>query len=292
MVNNYVPQKERGAMLWGVPAKGVVYGLALSTGQGKNNNDTVSVKAKNDLIGRVAVNAAEIMDSKDWVLHFGVAASSGELPANFGLNERTEGRGVTFFNTGNFSGEDVKRTRKGLETALAFGPVKFQGEFLKVNYSGAIPTESYDRDLKASYLEALWLVTGEHYADSYKNGAFARISPNSNFALGGGGWGAFELGLRLSQFDATDFTATNTAGTGRFAAQTGAATPLLTNPANKAKATTVGLKWILNPNFKFYMNYVRTKFDTDITVNPNYGGLPTAMASEEKAITFRAAMDF
>jgi len=37
---------------------------------------------------------------------------------------------------------------------------------------------------------------------------------------------------------------------------------------------------------------VRTKFDTDITVNPNYAGLPTAKASKETAITFRAALDF
>jgi phosphate-selective porin OprO/OprP len=292
LVNNFVPQKERGIMLWGIPTKGMVYGLALSTGQGKNNNDTVPAKAKNDIIGRVAVNAAEIMDNKNMVLHFALEGSSGSLPANFNLTERTEGRGVTFFTTGNFSGQDVKRQRKGLEVALAYGPVKLQSEFVKVNYSGAIPTESYDRDVTVNYLEAMWLVTGERYADSYKTGTFGRISPNSNFAVGSGGWGAFEIGLRISRFDATDFNGTNTAGTGRFAAQTGAATPLLTMPTNKANATTLGLKWILNPNFKFYLNYVRTKFDTDITVNPNYGGLPAANASDEKAITFRAAVDF
>jgi phosphate-selective porin len=110
--------------------------------------------------------------------------------------------------------------------------------------------------------------------------------------MNGGGWGAFELGLRLSSLDASDFSASNASGTGQLAAQSGSATPLLVAPTNKATGATVGLKWILNPNFKFYVNYVRTKFDTDITVNPNYAGLPTAKASKETAITFRAALDF
>lgn len=293
LVNQFVPQKERGAMLWGTPTKGLVYGLALSTGQGKNNNDAVSAKAKNDVIGRVAVNAAEIFDYKDWVLHLGAAYSEGTLPANFGLSQRTEGRGVTFFNTANFSGDNVQRQRHGLEAALAWGPVKLQGEVLNVSYKGTVPTESYDRSIDANYVEALWLVTGEHYADAYKAGAFGRIIPNSNFALNGGGWGAFEIGLRVSQFDASDFTPGNTAGTGTLAGQTSTAlTPQLVTPANKATATTVGLKWMLNPNFKFYLNYVNTKFDTDITVKPNYSNLPNATASAERAVTLRAALDF
>lgn len=291
LVNGLVPQKERGMMLWGAPTAGVSYGLALSTGQGKNNNDIVSAKAKSDLIARVVVNAAELLDRKDSVLHFGLSYSDGELPANFGLSQRTEGRGVTFFNTQSFSGTNVERVRMGADASLAFGPVKLQGEYVTANYQGNASGADYDRDISAFYVEALWMITGERYADSYRNNVYGRILPKTNYAVGASGWGAFEVGLRFSSYDAGDFTATNASGTGRLASATGG-TPQLVTPTNKATATTLGLKWILNPNFKFYLNYVHTKFDTPITVNPNYASLPNANSDDEKAVTFRAAVDF
>lgn len=291
LVNGLVPQKERGVMLWGVPTKGLSYGLALSTGQGKNNNDLVSAKAKNDLIGRVATNVSELIDQKDTVLHVGLSYSDGSLPANFGLSQRTEARGVTFFNVQNFSGTNVERTRMGVDTALAWGPVKLQGEYVAANYQGSVSGSSYDRDITAYYAEIMWMLTGEKYADAYRNNTFGRISPASNYGVNGGGWGAFEVGLRFSSYDASDFTASNASGTGRLAATSGG-TPTLVTPTNKANAVTVGLKWILNPNFKFYLNYVHTKFDTPITVNPNYSSLPNESSSSEKAVTFRAAVDF
>jgi hypothetical protein len=37
---------------------------------------------------------------------------------------------------------------------------------------------------------------------------------------------------------------------------------------------------------------VKTKFDTDIVVKPNYNSLPNVTASSETAITVRAALDF
>jgi phosphate-selective porin OprO/OprP len=292
LLNQFVPQKERGFMVWGVPTPGLVYGVALSTGQGKNNNDTVPTKAKADLIGRVAVNVAEFIEQKNMVLHFAGAYSEGILPANFGLSDRTEGRGATFFNTANFAGDNVRRRREGLELALAWGPVKLQSELLRVNYSGAVPTQSYSRNLDANYVEALWLVTGEHYADAYKAGAFGRILPNSNFAMHGGGWGTFEVGLRLSHLDASDFKASNAAGTGVLAAQPGTPIPQLVTPTNMATGTSVGVKWIMNPNTRIYLNYVLTRFDTDITLKPNYNNQPSATISAEKAATLRVGIDF
>ena len=61
---------------------------------------------------------------------------------------------------------------------------------------------------------------------------------------------------------------------------------------NKVNALTAQLKWIWNPNLKFYLNYVDTKFDTPVTENPNYGGRANFVINREKAITFRAAYDF
>ncbi|MES2013357.1 MAG: porin, partial [Pseudomonadota bacterium] len=84
----------------------------------------------------------------------------------------------------------------------------------------------------------------------YKNGAFAGIVPTNNFRYGNGGWGAVELGVRYTRFDASDFNA--------VLANT-------TDYTDGAGAWTLGTKWILNPNAQIQLNYVRTNFDTPIT---------------------------
>ncbi len=295
LVNGLVPQKERGFMLHGIPYPGLTYGLALSTGQGKNNNDIVAVRAKADVIGRATVNLAELAGMQaNSVFHFGGAFSTGDLPTGFGLSQRTEGRGLTFFTTQAFSGQDVSRNRFGGEVAIAYGPLKLQGEYVATNYSGSsIANASYDRNIQASYVEFLWLLTGERYAEAYRNGVFGRIVPIQNYTPGGAAKGAWELGLRFSSYDASDFTGANAAGTGRLTA--GAAANNVAFAAvstNKVNAFTAQLKWIWNPNLKFYLNYVDTKFDTPVTENPNYGGRANFVIDREKAITFRAAYDF
>jgi len=172
LVNGLVPQKERGAMIHGVPMPGITYGVALSTGQGKNNNDLVAPRSNPDIVGRVTANFAELFDLQaNNVMHLGVAATDGDLPTGFGLSQRTESRGLTFFNTAGFTGQDVHRTRVGVETVLARGPVKFQSEFVQASYKGRSSAgTNFYREIHAYYAEVLWMITGERYAESYRNG--------------------------------------------------------------------------------------------------------------------------
>jgi phosphate-selective porin OprO/OprP len=149
----------------------------------------------------------------------------------------------------------------------------------------------------------MWLVTGENYANSYKDGQFGRILPKKTFETNKDGWGALELGLRYSKFDASDFSI---AGGGCSAATTvrnlgdGRVTPAGTCTgsvftasktggivlgSNEADAWTLGAKWILNPNARVMMNYVHTKFDTNINVNGK-------LDDKEDAVTMRAQFDF
>ena len=93
--------------------------------------------------------------------------------------------------------------------------------------------------------------------------------------------GGLELGLRYSHFDGADFSSTNPVGTGVIPA-TG---------ANKAKAWTVGLKWLVTPTTRFMLNYVKTDFGNAITVSPGAPGIPT-VTSDEKALTLRGQFDF
>jgi phosphate-selective porin OprO/OprP len=275
------PDKLRGLMITGSPTPGLYYGLAVANGNGaKNTNETNNVVDSKEGIGRVALNFAEMFKLQNAVYHIGAShahttqgASAGTATAFAG---RTEARGLTFFTSTAFNGSNVDRKQTGLETALAYGPVKLQAESITTNYSGTNTGGiGYDKDIKAYYASLVWMITGESYSDSYANSVFTRMRPRANFTGRGEGWGAWELGIRLSQWDAGDFS-TGPAGTGTIAAGTTA----------KADALTVGLKWIPNPNTRILLNYIRTKFDTPVNVT---GSTPT---SQEKALTLRAQFDF
>jgi phosphate-selective porin OprO/OprP len=288
LVNQFVPAKERGAMLHGVPLTGVFYGVALSNGQGKNNNEVSTTIDDFDLIARLGVNAAEWLQQKNMVIHVAGAYSKGDLAtsstgAGTGnlLSARTEARGVTFFQVPALSGNSVERERQLGELSLAWGPLKLQGEYMKTSFSGdSAAGVGYDRDIDVYYAEALWMISGETYASAYRNGAYGRIIPKTNFSIRDGTWGAFEIGLRYSDLDAGDFVASNPSGTGQLAA----------GFTNKATAYTVGLKWIMNPNVRAYLNYVKTDFDTPITVTPS--GRAPRQYDDEQAITVRLGLDF
>lgn len=289
-------------MIHGVPTTGMTYGVAVSNGQGKNNNDVIQAGEGLDLIGRVTVNVAELLGRQAIAVgHLGIAGSVGELPAGGRDASRlafrnNENRGINFFRTDAFTGDAVQRKRLGLEAALAYGPFKLQGEMVTANFSGkSAANVSYDRSIDSYYIGALWMITGERYAETYRNGVFGRMAPISNFEPGGSGWGAWELGVRLSQFDAGDFKRSNAAGTGRldnFAAGTdGVPTAILTT--NKATSSTVALKWIWTPNFRWYLNYVITHYETPITVAPGgYGGQSNSVVSKENTVMLRAAFDW
>ena len=289
LVNAYVPAKERGVMVHGTPYTGVFYGVALSNGQGKNNNEVSTTVDEPDLIARVGVNVAELIDQKDMVIHVAGAYSNGKQPTSTNgltgnlLAGRTEARGVTFFQVAgsSFTGDHIQRERMLGEVSLAWGPVKLQGEYLSAQYSGESAAGSeYERALDVYYAEVLFMLTGESYASAYRSGAYGRMSPKRNLSWSEGGWGALELGLRYSSLDAGDFKTTNAAGTGRLA----------TGFTNSATAWTVGLKWIMNPNVRAYLNYTQTDFDTPITVAVSGRGNKTF--DKEQAITMRLGVDF
>ena len=286
-VNNtsLTPGKERGAMIHGTPITGVNYALAFSTGQGKNTNDIDQREDGKDIIAHLDANIAEIMGNKEAILHLGGSYGVGDLaPAVTGA-QRSEGRGNEFFKTVAADGTTVERERFNLEGVVAYGPVKLQAEYGNASFKGSSAAGvSFDKELDTYYTEALWLVTGEKYADSYKGGKFDRISPKKDFNPDFSSLGAIELGIRYSEFDAKDFvTAANGATAGTMVLAPIAATASYTN---KADAYTIGLKWIPDANARFLMNYVHTDYDTPVLAATG------KTISKEKALMFRAQYDF
>ena len=278
---------DRGVMLFGSPLKGLNYNAYWVNGSGQNNDAMQNGK---DIGGRVAINLADYMNVNNAVVHVGVSGSKNTVQkssaASTGnstvLSGYTESNGVTsntisyanttatkFFSTQAFGDGNVEKIRWGLEAALTRGPVKFQGEYIGANFDGS----GIDKDINAWYASLTWLLTGESYANSYKDGVFGRVKPNNNFNLDQEGWGAVELGLRYSKFDASDFKNMLTASS---------ATASYTS---QAVAWTGGAKWILNPNARILLNYVHTNFDTPIIIN-------SKSSSHEDAVTMRAQYDF
>ena len=282
-VNNgsLTPGKERGAMLHGTPVAGLNYAIAISTGQGKNTNETDQREDSNDIILHADTNLAEFMGNKESVIHLGASYANGDLPPAAAATQRTEGRGVNVFTASAPTGTTMERTRYGLESVLAYGPVKLQGEYAEAKFKGTnASAASYDKGLDAYYVEALWLVTGENYADAYKKGKFDRIKPKNDFNPDfKGGLGAIELGVRYSKFDASDFTRTGAV------ANTPVSSSATTSTTN-ADAITLGLKWLPTANTRIMLNYVKTDFDTPITAATG------AVVNSEKVVMLRTQFDF
>jgi len=288
---------DRGIMLHGAPLKGMYYGVTISNGTGLNLEESQGSTTEartdgKDVSVRLVQNFAEFLDVHDFVLHFGGSYKTGTVTTRGGTaftpaTVQTEARGITFFNSAALSGTDIDRTISELETTVAYGPIKIQGEYWQAEYEGiASGGVAYDRKLDAFYVSLGWMITGEAYADSYGSGAYGRLRPRNNFSMeDGGGWGALEFALRYSAFDGGDFTTTNAAGTGILGPGSATLAPPVTVSTNKADAYTVQLKWLPNAYTRFLVNYVQTNFDTPVTANGE-------TTDNEKAITLRAQFDF
>jgi len=235
--------------------------------------------------GRVTTNLAELLDKKDAVFHLGASYSNSTKNNSASvITIRSEGRGTDILKTAALNpGYDIERT--GLEGAVTYGPVKLQTEWLQAKFEGDGVTpvvasgSAGDKDIKSWYVAANWMITGESYADVYKNGLFGnRLKPKASFdpRAGKHGWGAWEIGARYSKFDATDFVAADTADVHNAAGQNG--------EFNGAKSWTLGLKWIPSPNTRFLLNYIKTDMDC-------VAGF-TCTNDEEKAMNLRAQFDF
>lgn len=277
---------DRGLMVFGEPVPGLFYNASWTDGKGVNtasaNGDETDAKYDNkDTLVRVVGNIAQFADWKDSVVHVGGFYAKGqqEPGSNPTLAVLTEGRGYTMFSTAEGFTRAVDRTRQGYELALAHGPLKFQTEHIRESFDGF----NFDRDLTAWYASVNWIVTGETFASTYKDGMFGRLRPKHDFSWGGDGWGALQLGARYSKFDGSDFVTANPTGTGRLAA----------GRSNEFDSWTIGANWILTPYVRLVANYVHTHFDTPITTTATVSGTAKSYTFDhEDAITMRAQFDF
>jgi phosphate-selective porin OprO/OprP len=252
----FIPGKETGFMLHGVPKTGLTYAVAVSRGRG--NKDAANDGF--DYIGRVTTNIAELTGSKAYIAHLGAAYSVGDIKGGVApASSRTESRSQSAFFTGSALSGDTVRTRQGLEAAFAYNAFKLQGEQFNFKYD---PTTGSNQEIKGYYVQALYNLTGESY--NYKDGVFSAVKPAN--PLDKGGRGAWQVGVRFSEFDAGDIA-------------------VATGKTNRATATTYGITWFATDNLRFMVNYVDTKFDGLV-------GSSGSRVNGDRAVIFRSQLNF
>ena len=341
-INQLTPGKKIGVMLHGVPTAGTTY--AGSVFQTNNFGETDSNTDGKGLAGRVTANFAELAGWKDSVLHVGLAGFDTEygiIPTNTSNTAKTpeqhtrgtvfsigdEGRGLgtiyraqiagdlvgnattgTPYGYGTRSNTSAKVNNKayGLEFAGTHGPFKFQTEYMDSKFDANHDNtgNAISADVKAYYVEALWLLTGENYSDWYKNGAWGGIKPATNFNVETGkGIGAWEIGLRYDDFSVGDTSTTNSAVTAAQKNRFQGSTSVQTSDQNYgntsgakggAKTYTAGIKWTLTPNMRVMLNYSHTKLDyafspIDVSIN---GGTTPARIDKVDTVMLRTQYSF
>ena len=140
--------------------------------------------------------------------------------------------------TGVFAADDVNNV--SIEGAGEWGPFSVQGEytFADVNSktTATLPNTN-DPFLSGWYVQASWVVTGEHRIYKRDEGVFSGVNPEHNFLRGG--YGAFEVAARVSHLDLD-----NEALSGGL-----------------LNDVTLGVNWYLNPNARVMLDYVHADLD-------------------------------
>jgi len=218
----------------------------------------------------------------------------------------------------------INQKMRGIELAGARGPLKFQMETFNSKYSATGVSQNLSGGLtyatsmgvqaKAQYIELMYNITGESWADAYKGGAFGGIKPKTNFMTDYGGQvgmgtGALQVGFRTSKYS-TDIPVTGTSATcvgyGTTSssvkcemAVTGTGHPTSgasrVQNAESATTNTYALNWILNSNARIMFNYAETKFAHSVIildVNQASSSLNSGSTDKERVFSVRTQINF
>jgi len=216
----------------------------------------------------------------------------------------------------------VNQKMRGVELAGARGPFKFQMETFNSKYdakggfqdlTSTTPSSpaahAMGVQVKADYMEFMYNITGESWAEAYKGGAFGGIKPKTNFmtdygGVVGNGTGAWQVGFRASKYSAnlpvTPSTSNCTATTSCENNVTTGASGIGSRVQNaeSAKTNTYALNWILNSNARIMFNYAETKFGhnvvlLDVNKSTNtYGVTGSGTTDKERVISVRSQFNF
>jgi phosphate-selective porin OprO/OprP len=201
---------DRGVMVHGQPWAPMYYAVILSNGTGVNTDESQASNTQpradsKDVTARGVVDFARILKIPDSVIHFGYSYRTGREANGQSATTpfaapafRTEARGLTFFTPASFFGAggvtsgEITRTLQALEASFSWKSLRLTGEYWTGNYSGNRLLNNgaafdFNREISASYVSLLWLITGETWSDFYSRGIWQKVRPNNNFSFESGG---------------------------------------------------------------------------------------------------------
>jgi len=246
IAQNLAPNRDTGFMVHGDTLKGrLSYAAAVLNGAPDAGNIYGDTGRGKDFAGRVF--ARPFLAQKNSVLQglgVGVAATYGPRDEAFQSTFRTAAREPFFL--------------YGADTSYAGDVMRVAPQFYHFYRQLGLMGEAYltnERITRAGRTGSIenngWFLQGS-YVLTGENAGFRSVTPRRPFDPARGHWGAVELALRYSQFEADG-----------DAFRLGFADPAVS--ARTAAAWTFGINWYLNNSLKFQVNYERTDFNRPIT---------------------------
>jgi len=195
-----------------------------------NNNE-----GSHSLAARFTFNP---IDRKGYKIHLGISTIYRSLGSNQTVSYSTRPESYVtdarLVSSSTLNDVDDIKTY-GLEAALIKGSWLLQGETMRAELSRK---SDADPTFDGGYIQGGWIVTGENYRYSGKNGTLKQIRPKSKY-------GAVELAVRYSSLDLEDKGVTG----------------------GEEDNLTLGVNWHINRNFRIMVNYIYAD------ASPNRNGL-------------------
>lgn len=271
LARNLLPNRDLGAMLWGVFDHGLLeYQLGVFNGvpnanfytEGRAFSSGKTLEAR--LFTRPFITAA-----LDPLRGFGIGVgmSYGSVRQNNGQDPmQTETFSYTFFQYNPAVTGDGDRWRVSPQMAWYWKRFGFLSQY--VLSSQALRRDDTRTSIRTT--DDAWSVQGSWFLTD-DTATFGRVEPRRPLAPAQGQWGAWEVAVRYAQLNIDpDTFAFGFADAGIN--------------ARRAKSTTVGLNWYLNSNVRLIANFVHSDF-TGATAAYH-------AASHEDGLMFRTQLSF
>ncbi len=223
---------------------------------------SVNPNGASEQLGTFVRVAGQVISGENYSFHLGADAEFLTDPAHnqvtgaqtLALSDRPELRidPTSIVSTGALAGVSGAQVYSA-EAAGTYGSLYLQGEYFWFNVDrGAIPGLSNVK-FDGGYAQVGYVLTGESRKYNPATASYGGVVPAHPFSVTEGGWGAWELGARVSTIDLNDQLATANGVAG-----------------GRQTVYTVGLNWYINRNVRCMFNYLHGDIDKQVSAT-NFG---------------------
>jgi phosphate-selective porin OprO/OprP len=236
LMNAFVPAFNAGVMVFDTAAS---ERMTWAIGAFRTGSDSGEVsRGDGEYAGTARVTGLPVWgdEGRDFV-HLG-ASYSRRSPTNdtVTFSAKPEANLAPSYVSATVAAEDVDLL--GAELAWGLGPLTLSGEYTLASVSGDSGAAA-DPDFSGYYVQAGYVLTGEHRPYNKTSGALGAVKPAENAFGETGGRGAWEIAARLSSIDLADDGV----------------------DGGQLDDLTFGVNWYLNPHTRLMLDYILADLD-------------------------------